>query len=486
MTGLQPWQQVTVGFIDPLGNPSEWINENEFRYALTDGNPVVDRTLIADGSGQVSWVRVGTNDVEGVWSVRVETEDESTFENYLLSQLQLPDQPSETIGIQMRRYRGSLSDTYYSSLVPSTVAVDLQSHLGWVADRLSQDQGVQSLRIPDIYLAGNQNLFSELAAATGTSVGFEDGFYRSSGTRPGIYIRTDTFRTDLQALLTHEYVHLTLNEIASGHSLPPWLNEGLAEYLEFDLGLMGERPNATRFRLYRTADLVRQAALDDALLKLPDLESQETWNSQKDDDLISLQYAEAFMAISYLTETFGDKGAVGIVKSMGRGFNLPLAIEEAIQLGYPEFQTGFYRWLETWQNPEREAVRAYLETLDEILETDAKISSRRTEELNSELPLFQRVPAKEELLADAHALMDRLGQTPVPSNASSLNSEASSYLVTLVRWLALELEFTRTGVDARRIEANQMIPEIQGRAGLVRRGITDLKVVYNLNDSRVP
>ena len=81
---------------------------------------------------------------------------------------------------------------------------------------------------------------------------------------------------------------------------------------------------------------------------------------------------------------------------------------------------------------------------------------------------------------------DILERTPVPSNAAELNTDASSYLATLAEWLALELEFTRTGIDAKRIEANQMITGIQSRGGLVRRGIADLKVVYNLNDPPAP
>ena len=466
---------MSVGFINPLGEPAEWIDKNEFLYTWTDGQPVVDRTLFADGSGEVSWLRIGTNDVDGVWSVRLEAGDQSSLSNYALTQIQLPEQPTETIGIQMRHYRGSLSDTYYSALVPSSVAVDLQAHLGWVIKQLSEVQGIQSLQIPDIYLAGNENLFSELAAATGTFVGFEDGFYRRSGNRPGIYIRTDTFRADLQALLTHEYVHLVLDEIASGRSLPSWLNEGLAKYIEIELGLIGERPNATKFRLYRAADLVKQAALDGDIINLPDLESQESWNSQTSQNRISLQYAEAYMAISYLTETYGDKAALGMIKSMGRGLNLPLAIEQEIQFDYIKFQNGFYRWLESWQDQEREEVRVYLDTLDEILGADRDISRRRTEELGSNTSFFQPVPAKEELLADAQALLDRLGGTRAPSNADGL-----IYLNRNVQWLALELEFVQTGQNSKINQANQMIPEINGREGRIVQDISDLKVVYNL------
>ena len=119
----------------------------------------------------------------------------------------------------------------------ATLAVDLQAHLSWVADEIRERLGIQSTTIPDIYLAGNRTLFEEVAAAAGTIVGFEAGFYRKSGNRPGIYMRTDFLRTNILRLLNHEYVHLVLDEISLNLELPSWLNEGTARYFEYTLNL---------------------------------------------------------------------------------------------------------------------------------------------------------------------------------------------------------------------------------------------------------
>jgi len=214
---------------------------------------------------------------------------ESTVENYSVSQFQLAGREPELVGIELRKYQGFVSDTYYSALVPATLAVDLQAHLIWVAEQIQERQGIQSTTIPDIYLAGNRTLFEEIAAATGTIVGFEAGFYRKSGNRPGIYMRTDFLRTNILRLLTHEYVHLVLDEISLDRELPSWLNEGTARFFEYTLNLESERPDATRLRLYRDADLVKSAAVDGTLIDLRELESLEIWNGQTDDDRVNLQ-----------------------------------------------------------------------------------------------------------------------------------------------------------------------------------------------------
>ena len=110
--------------------------------------------------------------------------------------------------MELRLYQGFVSDMYYSTLVSDSLVVDLQAHLAWVVEQLQERLGIQSSRIPDIYLAGSTGLFEVVSEATGREVGFEDGYYSSGGSRPGIYMRTDFFRTRVQRLLTHEYLHL--------------------------------------------------------------------------------------------------------------------------------------------------------------------------------------------------------------------------------------------------------------------------------------
>ena len=39
-------------------------------------------------------------------------------------------------------------------------------------------------------------------------------------------MRTDDFLTELQRTLTHEYLHLAMDELAREQPLPAWLTEG--------------------------------------------------------------------------------------------------------------------------------------------------------------------------------------------------------------------------------------------------------------------
>jgi hypothetical protein len=188
-------------------------------------------------------------DREGTWSVRVTVDGESNTVTYPISQLQLLSQGSESVGVELNRYQGSTSNTFYSTLAPVVTAVNLQAHLAWVIDQLAEELGVQSKQIPDIYLAGNGNLLQQVVRATGDEIGFEDGYYRSSGTHPGIYMRTNLFHSSVQEILAHEYAHLLLQEVGQDHLLPSWLNEGQSRYTEYGLGLQGVRPNAVKVAL---------------------------------------------------------------------------------------------------------------------------------------------------------------------------------------------------------------------------------------------
>jgi hypothetical protein len=323
-------------------------------------------------------------------------------------------------------------------------------------------------------------LFEQVAAATGTIVGFETGFYRKSGSRPGIYMRTDFFRTNILRLLTHEYVHLVLDGVSVGREIPAWLNEGTARYFEYTLNLEGERPDATRLRVYRDADKVRTAALDETIIDLRDLESLEIWNGQTDEAKIGLQYAEGYMAVRYLTETYGEKAAVSMIKSIGRGANIFTAVEDETGVAYPNFQTGFREWLKTWDDPRRAGIRGYMAVLTAVMDDETALSARRSQEIALSRPLSQRVADKQDLVADSRILVDRLGSASPPPELNELHQISLSYLRRVNDWLTLELEFVQTGANPKRVQANEMIPEINARGNQVIDGIGDVEFVYNL------
>ena len=475
LDGLEPWTDVTVEFFDPLGEPAEWITEEEVNFARVDDVPVTTDTFYADDSGRVTWFRVATQDIEGVWSVELTIDGRETRVTYPVNQLQLPLQALETVGVDLHKYQGSVSDTFFSALVPATFAVDLQAHLGSVVEQLRERLGVQSTRIPDVYLLGNRSLFEQASEAIGIEVGFEAGYHYSGGPRPGIYMRADFLRTDVQHLLTHEYVHLVLDEVGNDRALPAWLNEGLAEYYEIELGLGGEKPTATRVVFFNNVDRARGAALDGTFVPLPSLESQATWNSQTDDGRISLQYAEAHMAVRFLMETFGALAPVDIVRRIGQGSTLASAIDAATGISYAEFQDRFETWLRAWDDPDRSEVREYVQTLNDIDDSRTSISERRTEILGT-----RSVATRRALVSDAQQLLVQLQNTPVPGSQQDLHAESLEYLETLIEWLTLELEYDERSDGSKLDQANAMIPEINARTALYANAINTLEFIYNL------
>ena len=471
---------ITVGFTDPLSRPAQWITENEVWLVGAGDVPITERSLFADGSGDVSWIRIGALDGEGTWTVQVTVDGESNTITYPVTQLQLQSQGSETVGVELNRYQGSTSNTFYSALVPVATAIDLQAHLAWAVDRLAEELGVQSTQIPDIYLAGNKNLLQQVARATEDEIGFEGGYYRSSGTRPGIYMRTNLVRSSVRAILTHEYTHLLLQEVGPDQLFPAWLNEGLARHTEYGLGLQGVRPNAVKIGIYRSADLAQAAALSGTLPSLTSLESQTDWNAQSEDYSINLQYGEAYMAVRFMAETYGSSAPIDVVRAMGRGSQLTAAILEVTGRQYREFRQSFAEWLQEWKDPERDEIQSYLSSLEPILDSVNSISNRRGVDVQSGAPFSTRIPVKQGLVADAQSLLDQLGQLSPSELLPDLHQEATTYLSRFVQWLSLELGYIETLEEAQFFQANDMIPEINARDTVLNRRINTVKFVYNL------
>jgi hypothetical protein len=480
LEGLQPWRKVTVEFVDPLGKPAEWVTEEETRFTPVGGVPVTSRALFADASGRAGWLRVGTLDKEGVWSLRVTVDGATSSVSYPVGQLQLAGESTVTVGVELRRFQGSTSDVYYSALVPATLAVDLQSQLAWVVGQLGQRLGIQSRVIPAIYLAGNKPLFEQLGAAVGQTIGFEAGFFKSSGVRPGIYMRTDSYHTELLRTLTHEYVHLVLDELANGRPLPAWLTEGMASFYEYELGLAGGRADATRLRLYGHTDRATAAARSGAFLPLTTLESQADWNSQRDDVRIDLQYSEAYMAVRFLTEKHGAKATVDMVREIGQGRSLENAIASVLGIHYHVFRAQMDLWLGTWEDPARAEIGKYTRPLQGTMDSLDAIFERRAADLASNAPLSSRSPLKRTLASDAASLLKRTEALSAPPSLLDMHQRALTFLERAVRWLTLEAEYAETLAEAKLVEANNMIPEITARQVSLSRDINDLQFVYNL------
>ena len=144
--------------------------------------------------------------------------------------------------------------------------------------------------------------------------------------------------------MTHVYVHLVFDLLAKNQSLPAWLSEGLSRYYEFDIALSGPRASASQTRQYLSADLARAAAQQGSLFSLATLDSRSVWNSRSDSYEISLQYAESYMAVRYLNETYGQLAAKELVVQIARGIGLRNSIKALtgldLELLKPSSKTG--------------------------------------------------------------------------------------------------------------------------------------------------
>ncbi len=134
----------------------------------------------------------------------------------------------------------------------------------------------------------------------------------------------------------------------------------------------------TACRIASRGAAARAAAISGALIPLPSLESQASWNSQTDEDRISLQYSEAYMAVRFLIETYGAEAGANVVRNIGGRFSLASAIQNSLGLPYSEFEQQFVAWLEGWEDPERAEISPYIESLDGILDSAEAISQRST------------------------------------------------------------------------------------------------------------
>lgn len=474
--GLLPWQDITVEFINPLGSPAPWVTENESRFRPTNGREVTQRRLFADQTGTINFTRITALDSEGIWSVRLTGLEQPITTTYPVVDLQLQDQGSKTLGVELRSHRGRASDTFYSSGVPSALAVDVQAHLSYAIDGIEERLGVRTGRIPDIYLLwGRETLRKVKLAAVGRELGFEDGFFWSGSPNAGIYMQANDFRSDVMRLTTHEYVHLLLDEVSDGADLTAWLNEGLAEYFAFELALSGSRPDSARRAFYRSTDLVTAAADAGVLFPLSDLESQRLWNSRSDDAEIALQYSQSHMAVRYVIETYGVNSVVEVVNTLANGTRLDAAIRQVTGITYATFERRFREYTGAWKDEDREAIRQYIATLQDILERNDSIRDRRREIL--QMSWEQRRGPLGNAASDAQDLLNELNGVDPPADMQNLHGEALVYLGRLVDWLSLQVEYYRTRQDSKRVESNDMIPEIDARSTGVHREVNS--VIYN-------
>ena len=356
----QPHQVVRITILEPDGQEAAWIYP-EGATRATDGQLVTTRTLGADPCGKVEWVRPGFRDIPGVWTARVivgpyQDQPQAASLTYTLTDLEIEDQGTIHMGIDLRTYQGPESQVFFSDLVPAALAVDLQSRLASIVEGLENRLGFRTAEIPDLYLTANHSLFKRVQLFMGLDLGFAGAYFAYPCARcprhdSGIYlwVNVHDFETTLLQTLTHEYAHALVDVIANGKAavLPQWVNEGFSVWSENGITMAGSPSGSDKAesqQWFLDADTVRLAALSSNLLTLASMESSHTWQGRTGDQ-VALQYAESFMAVRYLTETYGESAIVDLISDFSRQGDLSMALKGPTGIGYREFETGFNAWL---------------------------------------------------------------------------------------------------------------------------------------------
>ena len=432
--------------------------------------------------GELEWTRYGAQDEEGEWSVDINIGGGIYTAAYTVESLTLRDFEKVSLGTLLTKHEAQGFNVYYSDLVPTALVADLQEHLSDTVLVLERRIQSEMSLVPDVYLLGNRELMNLVSTVTGINLGFEDGYYINGGQLPGIFMRTDLPGTDVRRLLTHEYLYHVFDGLANDKILPAWPTEGLSKYHEFDTALSGPRSDATRLRQFTSTDLARAAARSDSLFSLAALYNQNEWNSRTDQDELALQYAEAYMAVRFLIETYGPLAGKDLVEVIGLGTSLSESLETVTGLDIRVFESQFNRWLERWEDPERAPLSNYLIELDAILAKETANSEQRAENLGTSMTRQESISSSAALVQSTEELVAALQLLSPPERARELHQQTEDHLGRVLEWLSLEFQASQTQDNVPLRAANAMIPELSARYFTLKRNLSHLKFIFNIPD----
>ncbi len=134
----------------------------------------------------------------------------------------------------------------------------------------------------------------------------------------------------LEDVIPHEISHLYFQQVTHNPTvtIPVWLNEGVAQFNEFTDNSWG-------------LENVRSAAKAGKLISLTSLENGF---GAFNEDRVRLAYDEALSAVTYLVETYGEKGLGDLLKSYNAGNPTEEAFPSALGVSLEEFEMGWAAW----------------------------------------------------------------------------------------------------------------------------------------------
>ncbi len=132
-----------------------------------------------------------------------------------------------------------------------------------------------------------------------------------------------------QAVLVHEYTHAVIDEMSGFHDerVPIWVNEGLAEWTEWNYQGNDEGPPATQAALKQYAQAKQ----------LPTLREM-SHGALATQDNPALRYAVSASAIGLLVKRGGMENVIGLIHDVGRGGNVEQVLKDRFGKGLADLQ----------------------------------------------------------------------------------------------------------------------------------------------------
>lgn len=134
--------------------------------------------------------------------------------------------------------------------------------------------------------------------------------------------------SELAHVLKHELAHSFVTQLSAGRC-PPWLHEGIAQYVE-PRNLAGEgRQLAALFKAQRNIPL---NALEGSFLQLSGAQAY-------------VAYAESLAAVSYITDSYGMSDIQRILQRISQGNSTEAALRATIHSDYGQLESDLTRYL---------------------------------------------------------------------------------------------------------------------------------------------
>lgn len=137
-----------------------------------------------------------------------------------------------------------------------------------------------------------------------------------------------TVTSDLAHVLKHELAHSFITKLSAGRC-PPWLHEGIAQYLE-PKALGGNGHQLTR--LFKNQQNIPLNVLEGSFLRFSGVEA-------------NLAYAESLAAVTYITDSYGISDIQRILQRLSEGNSTEAALRATIHSDYGQLESDLAKYL---------------------------------------------------------------------------------------------------------------------------------------------